>query len=418
MKRGDRGGDAVLLEGDAEDVGRAIGYANGYDIRSEVQTYVGDRADKDRLLRATDHYRSLVEAWAPHWIDEAVGLARAADVDPEVYIAYQGAKYRGINRPECFTYYSAPAHNAGPVTLFHKNRDNRARPQCAYVKGVIGQYRFAATGDTSDIGTMMGVNERGLAAAADTGAPDPSPRFRGMMNPDVMRLILESAADVREAREMLGRVHAERLYAGGSIATNWMFADAAGRGIRVVQFHDRLDYTHELEGLLTMRDDDRGGLVMKTLQEADGRIVPALMNRLSRTAPVLHDTNISAMTAVIPSVDTDLFTWAQFAVHHAGRTVYVPLYLGCTATPRAVIDGSVHRLSGQKPASTGLDATRFEADLDAERQRVEADARAVLPVEGKAKARQVLTEGCLQLAQRAVNYLSACPDEAGEGASQ
>jgi len=94
---------------------------------------------------------------------------------------------------------------AGDVTLFHKNRDNRDRPQCAYVKAlkVPGQtiYRFAATED----------------------------------------------------------------------------------------------------GLLTMREDERGKMVLGAFQKSRGTITPRLMNRLARTRPVLVDTNISGMTAAIPA---------------------------------------------------------------------------------------------------------------------
>ena len=345
-----------------------------------------------------------------HWLEEAAALAQAAGVDPDDYVAYQGAKYRGINTPECFTYFSAPRYNADAVTLFHKNRDNRDRPQSAYVKGVEvpgrTTFRFIATGDTSDMGAMMGLNEKGLAAAADTGSPDPNPRYRGMMNPDLMRLILEQAADVAQAHDMLEQFHAERIYAGGKVATNWMFADSSGRGMRICQFHDTLQKTHDEESLMVMREDERGNLVLSTFDHARGSISPHLLNRLSRTAPVLHKTNISAMTAVIPSSKVDLFGYAQFAVFSAGRTVYVPLYLGAGATPRVLADGTLYRLSTTQPGEFGRVAGNFEAELEVERTLVKAAARSELENSGTDAARRILTEGCLSFAQRAREYLS------------
>ncbi|MBN1344902.1 MAG: hypothetical protein JXQ73_19565 [Phycisphaerae bacterium] len=403
---------AVCLEGSPRSVGKAFGQANAATIRAQVQGFRGQGKQRDDALRATEQYRSLVERLAPHWLEEAAGLAGAAGVGAEEYLAYQGAKYRGINRGDCFTYFSAPRHNFGGVTLFHKNRDNKDRPQAAYVKGikVPGRsiLRFAATGDTSDMGTMMGLNEKGLAAAADTGAPDPNPRFRGMMNPDTMRLILEQASDVDEAYRMLEQQNAERIYAGGKIATNWMFADARGRAMRVVQCHESLEKTSDEEGLLVMRPRDaRGHLVLDRLGSAKGEITPQLMNSLSRTPPVLHKTNISAMTAVIPPWQTGLFGYAQFAVFAAGRTLYVPIYVGVTATPRVLLDGTLYGLSTVQAEGFGLASEAFEANLDAERARIEVRARAAFEKSGSEAARGILTEGSLDLASRVCGQMKA-----------
>ncbi len=402
----------ISLEGSPAEVGRAFGSANASDVKGEVDEFFGDRSRRDAILRATAHYRSLVKRLAPHWLEEAAALAGAAGVNADEYLAYQGAKYRGINRGDCFTYFSAPKHNFGDVTLFHKNRDNRNRPQAAYVKGVkvSGRplYRFAATGDTSDMGTMMGVNEKGLAAAADTGESDPDPRFRGMMNPDTMRHILELASDVAQACELLEQHNAERIYAGGKIATNWMFADASGRALRVIQCHESLRKTPDEDGLLVMRDrDPRGKFVLKTLRSAAGRITPQLLNQLSRTPPILHETNISAMTAVIPRWQVDVFGYAQFCVFRAGQTVYVPVYLGSTATPRVLMDGTLYCKSTGQAEGFGLAAKDFEAELEAERSRTETLARAALEKKGVRTARQILTDGALAIATRASEYLSA-----------
>lgn len=400
----------VCLEGTPAEVGSAFGGANAADIQAEVSGFLADGGDRNALLRATARYRELVERYAPHWLEEAAALAESAGVQAEDYVAYQGAKYRGVNRPECFTYFSAPANNSEKVTLFHKNRDNVGRPQSAYVKGrrLSGQavYRFAAIGDTSDMGTMMGLNERGLAAAADTGPSDPNPRYRGMMNPDVMRLILEQAADAHEAQALLERIHRDRAYAGGKIATNWMFADRHGRALRLCQYHERLEEAHDQDGMLVMGEDERGNVVLHALREARGDVTPALMNRLSRTPPVLADGNISGMTAAIPSSEVELFGYAECALCHAGRTAYVPLYLGCAATPRAMVDGTLYRLSVAQRPDLSFAADDFESALSSERECFEAAARTAREEQGVDAAREVLTQGCLTLANRAAEYLA------------
>lgn len=124
----------LRLEGSPTEVGAAFGAANAEDIRAEVEGFIG--GGRDSLLRATALYREILGRIAPHWLEEAAAMAGAAGVGAEDLTACMGAKYRGINRPECFTYFSAPRHNRDGITLFHKNRDNRDRPQAAYVKAL------------------------------------------------------------------------------------------------------------------------------------------------------------------------------------------------------------------------------------------------------------------------------------------
>ena len=416
--------EMICLDGSPRQVGRAFGRVNARSAAADVKRFyrslrTEEKIPVQRVMKEGKCYLRLVRRYAPHWLNEARALAQAAGVDAERYIIYQGAKYRGINRGECFTYYSAPNVNAGKVTLFHKNRDNRARPQCAYVKGVrvAGRriYRFMANADTMDMGTMMALNEKGLAVAADTGGPDPHPRWRGMMNPEVMRVILERAADVDEGLEILREFHRDKTYAGGKIATNWMLADHRGKGLRVHQTHERLVLKRSARDFMVMRDADaRGRLVKRVLSRNRGKITWGLLNQLSRRRPVLQDTNVSAFTAVIPDRQIDLFGWANFAVSNAGTTLYVPLYMGVTATPRVLVDGTLFALSNKQPYGRDLfaksekrkvDMEQLEEDMDADRACMEQAARLALRREGRRAARLVLTDGCLRLAGRAERIL-------------
>jgi hypothetical protein len=305
------------------------------------------------------------------------------------------------------------------VTLLHKNRDNVARPQCAHLKGieVAGRriFRFMANGDTSDMGTMMALNEMGLAIVADTGAPDPHPRQLGMMNTDTMRIIAESAADVDEALELFREFQKNRVYAGGKIGTNWLLADRRGRGLRLYQFHEALLEKRPEDGLLVMRDEDaRGILVKKALSGRRGRITAGLFNKLSRQKPVLAPSNISAYTAVIPAEQTEIFSYAYFALGQAGKTLYVPLYMGVQATPRSLVNGSFFRLSTTHPFGENLfercqaykiDLDEFEQDMEEDRANMESVARHVLQREGQDAARRILTEGCMRFARRVEHTL-------------
>lgn len=415
----------IRLDGPARDVGAAFGEANAAEIREDVDRFFTEARDKEglaarALVAAGAGYIALVERYAPHWLDEADALARAAGVEPERYLTYQGGKYRGINRPECFTWYAPPDWCMNGVGLFHKNRDNKRRTQCAYVKGVHvpGKriYRFLASGDTMDMGTMFGVNERGLAIAADTGAADPEPRWRGMMNTDTMRLMLEHCSDVDEALAFLEELQADGVCAGGPLATNWMFADARGESLRVYQFVRRLELQRGGDSCLVMRDADaRGDLVRGELTRERGRLTPLTMNALARRAPVLDNSNCSSFTALIPARQNDVFTCAYVAVSRAVETLCVPLYVGAAATPSCLVDGSLSRLSARasrgasleaRAAAAGMDLAAFEAHLETERQALEAHARSTYHVLGRDAVVQELTKGCLTFAEHVCGMLT------------
>lgn len=399
----------IPLSGSPRVVGTAFGTANAADTAAAVAGFLAGDFSRAALLASTAHYRSLVAEYAPHWLEEASGIASAAGVAVEDYLAYQGAKYRRINLPECFSYCVAPRHTVGGVTLFHKNRDNANRPQCAYVKEVQGFYRFAATADTMDLGCMMAVNERGLCCAADVGYPDPHPCYRGMMNPDIMRLLLEQCATVPEAIDRLSELEAKRVYAGAAIGTNWLFADATGEMAQVCHYHGKLEVHTSDEGFLVMRPDERGDLVLNSFRQESGRIRPALLNRLSRQSPILVDGNISAMTASVSALRPDLFSRADFAVHNAGRVVYVPLYLGITATPQPLLDGTIYRLAEARRIPTEGFAD-FEDGLHEQCGRLELAARDALARRGEAAARRTLTLGCARFAADAVRFLTPTCD--------
>ncbi len=416
--------DLVCLEGSPKQVGQTFGGVNRSAIRRDVREFYKllrekERISKRKMLSAGKYYLELVSRYGPHWIVEAEAIAAAAGVDVEEYLVYRGAKYRGINRPECFTYYSAPRHNAGGRTLLHKNRDQTERPQSAYVAGLKSRgksiYRFLACGDADTIDLSMALNEKGLAIVPDQGYKEPNPRYRGMLA-GLARIVIERCADVEEAIGLLRKLHEDRVVAGGQWGVHWMLADRTGAGARVYQYTDSFVEKTSRSGFLVMRDKDaRGRLVMKALRENRGGITAGLMNQLSRRRPIFNPGwNVSAYTAVIPAKRPDLFSYAWFAVNNVRKTLYVPLYMGVTATPKILFDGTLYRLSGsqkfgadlfRKSKGLGVNLERLEQEMDADRADMEIAAGVALRRQSEQAARKVLTEGCLRFAKRAERLL-------------
>ena len=261
----------------------------------------------------------------------------------------------------------------------------------------------------------MAMNEKGLAIVADMGYKEKNPRFRGMMNVDLLRIVVEKCADAAEAVELLRMFHRKKVYAGGKFGTHWMIADRTGAGVRIYQYIDHFVEKRSRKGFLVMREDARGRLVTKVLSQNRGKITAGLVNQLSRRRPIFNPGwNVSAYTAVIPAKRPDLFSYAWFAVNNVRKTLYVPLYMGVTATPRILLDGTLYRLSSsqkfgaelfKKCKGLGVNLERFEQETDADRADTEVAARVALRRRGENAARKVLTDGCLRFAKRAERLL-------------
>ncbi|MBN2449077.1 MAG: hypothetical protein JXR77_01730 [Lentisphaeria bacterium] len=413
--------DAVCLRGTPAEVGACLGRIHGAGFREGVTSCLA-ASPRERLLEASRSFAELVRRYAPYWLEESDAVAREAHTDAEVLLAWRGARYRGVNRDagECFTYCALPPVTRGGILLFHQNRDSLPRPQAAYLKHLLvpaGQvYGFAATGDVTDLGCLTGVNEHGLCVAADMGPPEPEPRFRGLMNTDILRLLLEQASGVESALGLLRDIHECGACAGGATATNWMLADPGGTALRVAQTQRQLEITEARSGILVMRDrDPRGEWVRAALERRSGDVDAALMDELGRTPPVLDATNVSAMTARVTPIRPDLFSSADFRLRHAPETLGLPLYLGSRCTPRAMLDGRAHAAVLPPPATAGGALRSFETRREEARRLLEQSAMRALGDAGEAPARRVLTEGTLRLVGQAIGFLETGGGTAAHG---
>ena len=153
----------VSLVGDARTVGTRWGRLNAADTRRHTDAMLATwrtRGLSDKQMVAkSEPFRRFATKFAPHWLDEAAAIAEAAGTRPEFYTAFLAGKYRDLFFVhECTSFLAVGDATADGATLFHKNRDNVARSQCAYHKAVrhsSGPAAFWATGDTSDSGVMM-----------------------------------------------------------------------------------------------------------------------------------------------------------------------------------------------------------------------------------------------------------------------
>ncbi len=336
----------VNLTGPAAAVGRTFGTINGADIREHVDAVLVHWREHGlscaELAERCGPMERFCERFAPYWLDELAACAEAAGVRDSDYLAFVAGKSRDLFlMDECTSFLAVGAATADGATLFHKNRDNTARNQCAYHKRIEHSSRpaaFSATGDTSDQGVMMMVNEHGLAGSADMGGlPVDRPASRGVMNPQILRVIAERATTCEEALAIIQECLRDGWYAGGAkTGTHWLFADRRGTGLRIAQNSDEEQHWFCRDDIVFLARGDTPGAELARSRR--GQVALRDMNAAATHPSICFQSSISAMTARIdpadPTADEVWFALPAWAP-------YVPLIP--PATPAPLLDGGYYR---------------------------------------------------------------------------
>ena len=400
----------IALTGSPEEIGRTWGETNAEAIREHYLEFTSEAQEKGLddtvLLGRAGRAAEIIEAIAPHWGAELDAIAEAVDLPADLYFAYQVGKSRGLAflESECTSYAAAGTVTVDGRPLFHKSRDNRARWQAAYVKRqqLVGDevQTFISLGDVSDVGCMMMINERGLAGSADTGAKDEKPFARGLMNPWGLRYIAERAADCEQALNLLAQMVEQRFYAGGTAATNWMFADAAGNVLRVVNFNDHLEPEMIQDGFLL--NCERDGL-REFMAQYNGDLAATSFRRASRLASVSRDTTICSLTVDIDS-KAPQYSCAWVSLGRPEGAPYIPMSLMAERTPLALADGTLYQaaLDGEAEPELLYD---LEADFALRAAEAEAEARSLSDAGQADEARRTfedMTAACVADALEAI----------------
>jgi len=203
--------------------------------------------------------------------------------------------------------------------------------------------RFMAVTDASVIACMMMVNDKGLAGSADTGGlPVKKPRYRGMMNTSLLRLVAEKASTCGEALQLVEEFVEKGYYAGGgNTGTHWLFVDAQGTIMEVSNNSAEVKSTvHTGKVYFSARNDTNAPRI---LEEATTPISFSTFHNVSRDPSMCFDSSISGMSVNIHRSHPDLLTCAWISM--PARGLSFPLYMGCREVPIALVSGDVFALS-------------------------------------------------------------------------
>ncbi len=356
---------AVELSGTPTEVGERWGTVNRQAVRSAVERYLAkakrEKLSEATLLRRAQRFWRIARRIAPHWIEETRAIARAAEVDADLYLSFVANSSRGIGFHECTSYAVAGKHAQAGGIFFHKNRDNVDREQAAYVltSSVEGVNKFIAVSNASTIGCSMMVNDKGLAGSGDYPAhltrkgdpdallPEPAePQFRGMMSGSILRHIAETAADCGQALEIIEEFAERGDYAGGTVnGTHWLFVDRTGTILEVSsnarhvasRIHTQKAYFSRLDG----------SAAAKTLRAAEEPIDFHRFHNVSRDPSICLASSIAGVTVEIDAEHPQLLTCAWFSL--PAKSLSFPVFMGTRTTPRCLLNGDLYKLGNSLP---------------------------------------------------------------------
>jgi len=352
----------VRLAGTPAEVGRIWGEMNKRAIVHEMDVLYLKKAAEAGISEAALIERSkmclrITQEIAPHWLEEARAVARAAGVREDLYLAFVASAVRNLFLHECTSYSVPRQHTLGGAILFHKTRDNVATEQAAFVlkSSLPGIHKFIAVSDASRIGCSMMVNDQGLAGAADYPGglrpPSAEPRYRGMMSGSLLRHIAEKASTCPQALSIIEDFVKKGYYAGGKVnGTHWLFVDRDGV---ILEVSNNARYVvsqvHKQKVYFSKRETSAAA---QQLREAKSPIDFHLFHGLSRDPSICLKSSISAMTVEIEPAHPDLLTCAWVSLPaHAGS---FPLLMGQSKTPACLLNGDAWLLGTQTATNRPL----------------------------------------------------------------
>ncbi|MBN1351394.1 hypothetical protein JXJ21_18400 [candidate division KSB1 bacterium] len=343
--------ECVLLAGTPQQVGTLWGKLNKTAIQADLERAFLAPAREHQisdktLIKRSKRFIEISREIAPHWLEEAVAIAGAADVDAKLYTAFIANVYRNLFLHECTSYAINPKYVEGSSIFFHKNRDNQPKKQSAFIlqSSLSSINKFISVSDASVLSCMMMVNEAGLAGSADTGGEAGTPQFKGLMNTFILRYIAEKAFNCSDALSIIQDFVARGYYAGGDkTGTHWLFVDRSGAILEVQNSSDSVGFEfHQEKIYFSARKESAAA---KTLMEATEPIDFHRFHNLSRDPSICFNSSVSGMTVEIHRTYPQYLTCAWFSF--PAKSLAFPLFMGCEATPAVLMNGKLDALARQ-----------------------------------------------------------------------
>ncbi len=397
------------LSGSPREIGTALGTMHREALQRGQAAWLERGAEhglsRADLLALAAPMLDVVREIAPHWLEEAVATAEGAGTDPEIGMAqllYLGPTARGGRewfRPEqpdeCTSYTVSRDRTEGNALLFNRTRDNTPGPQSGAIwdTHLPGINRLMAVTYTTSRQISVMVNDKGLVGSADQGGPPSTTRSDvGIMNGMMKRYIAEKASNCEEALAIIRRFVDENWYKGGRPGSRWTLADLKGAILDVSHNSDPGSLTYRwVEGKshITRTWNGSADQMLEALAEPVGFLDFRNISRDPDAKIQKGRTSIAGMTVRVHPEFPEYLTRAWFSF--PAVSLAFPVYMGGTATPLPLVDGSLYDLCADLPDDVAVWEV-LERTLEQNSKLLEARVEELLRARRIAEARALIDD--------------------------
>lgn len=378
----------------------------------------GKNKPEDVKRKRKAHIDAL-KKFAPYILNEYAAIDRAFNLKSGTYqdIAVFGIRKQPGTAPhECTSWVVMPDLTGGKSLIVHKNRDSSSKKLIAQQRAVKGKHAWIGMGNFGSLGTNMGINDKALVVAMNSGDRTGSNNDAGIGTTVMARIMLENCSTAAEAVKMLDRMIAEKVYTHGQSGSIWFIADKdnafiaehnaehiavksvhSGFAIRANSwdFPEMIPYSHAKPNDIVgnnRREYAVRDLLFKKHQVIGKVVTPEMMAEASRIKEIQEDkkcyplcgklTN-SAATFVIDQEFPEELSYAVMAFGCPAYTLYLPIPLTINEFPTELLDGrnpnaAMARWDKKTPLMDDAKTVEFEGKLNARHRKALSAARKVL----------------------------------------
>lgn len=384
-----------------------------------------------------------LERFAPSWIDELLLLDDVLGFPEQNMLEYLGLINLADEKYDCTSWIVMPELTANGRLLFHKNRDSVGSEHAPLYFHTPGNFSWLGSCARNLPFPLMGINEKGLAVAMNSGEKCKYWNRSGFSTPMIARLMLEQCSTPDECHDLLEEMRKAGAYSHNNKGSIFFYSDAVCAGITEMcaerSQYMKFDFGYmiranawHLPGMTAMSENSsadvinynviREYMVREGLREAfaNGGVTPQNCFAITRNRgrmlskgqiPVCRPSTIATGTFEIDP-EFHVLSTLYHASGPARNTIFIPIPLGAGALPEELVSGEWTNRAFKFRNSRGIDHVLvpqlegIEEELCRRNCDAVEKARALLRKNKEKQALQLLKESTFSIFETADNAFS------------
>ena len=181
---------------------------------------------------AVEGMKKHILDFAPGWLTEFENMDAALELPENTILKLQSFNHLvQAEQLDCTSWIVAPELTANNRMLLHKNRDSQYKPHAPLSFHTPGKFAWSGSCSQFSPNPLMGINEKGLAVAMNSGESCEKWNPTGFGTPMMARLVLENCATPDEAAALIRELLKAKAYSHVKCGSIFFYANAEYAGI-------------------------------------------------------------------------------------------------------------------------------------------------------------------------------------------